>query len=81
MQCKKTVTLDINNIDVEAIVTFDYTPEVQGVYDALPQDCFPTEPEEYDLLKLRTEDGDDCDWMIPYIANSLIEQLGEVNED
>ena len=81
MQHTKAVTIDINNIDVEAIVTFDYTPEVQGVYDALPQDCFPTEPEEYDLLKLRTEDGDDCDWMIPYIANSLIEQLGEVNED
>jgi hypothetical protein len=81
MQYKKTVTLDINNIEVEATLTFDYTPEVKGVYDALPEDCYPTEPEEWDLLKLRTEDGDDCDWMIPYIADSLIEQLGEVNED
>ena len=81
MQYKKTVTLDINNIEVEAMLTFDYTPEVRGVYDALPQDCYPTEPEEFDLLRLETEDGDDCDWMIPYIANRLIEQLGEVNED
>ncbi len=80
MQYKKTVTLDINGSEVEAELSFNYTPEVQGVYDALPEDCFPTEPEEYDLLKLKTEDGDDCDWMIPYIADSLIEQLGEGDE-
>lgn len=79
MQYTKTVTLDINGSEVEAELSFNYTPEVQGVYDALPEDCFPTEPEEYDLLKLRTEDGDDCDWMIPYIADNLIEQLGDNN--
>ena len=80
MKYTKTVTLDINGSEVEAELSFNYTPEVQGVYDALPEDCFPTEPEEWDLLKLRTEDGDDCDWMIQYIADSLIEQLGEEDE-
>jgi len=80
MQYTKTVTLDINGTEVEAALTFNYTPETKGVYDALPEDCFPTEPEEWDLLKLETEDGDDCDWMIPYIAEDLVSQLGEEDE-
>jgi len=79
MQYTKTVTLDINGSEVEAELSFNYTPEVQGVYDALPENSYPTEPEEFDLLSLKTEDGDNCDWMIPYIAESLIEQLGDDN--
>ena len=80
MKYTKTVTLDINNTEVEAVLTFNHTPEIPGVYTALPENCFPTEPEEWELLNLETEDGDDCDWMIPYIADSLIEQLGEDDE-
>jgi len=80
MQYTKTVILNINGTKVEAALTFDYTPEVKGVYDALPQDCFPTEPEEYDLLKLETEDGDNCDWMIQYIAEDLVSQLKEIED-
>lgn len=80
MQYTKTVTLDINGSEVEAELTFNHTPEIPGVYTALPENCFPTEPEEFDLLNLETEDGDNCDWMIPYIAESLIEQLGEDDE-
>ena len=80
MQCTKTVTLDINGVEVEAALTFNYTHETQGVYDALPEHCFPTDPKEWELVKLRTEDGDNCDWMIPYIAERLIDQLGEDDE-
>jgi hypothetical protein len=77
MQYTKTVRLDINDIEVSAVLTFYYTPGIRGVYDALPEDCFPEKSEEWELVTLRTESGDDCDWMIPYIADSLIEQLGE----
>jgi len=80
MQYTKTVTLDINGSEVEAELTFNHTPEIPGVYTALPENCFPTEPEEWELLSLKTENGDNCDWMIPYIAESLIEQLGEEDE-
>jgi len=79
MQYTKTVTLDINGSEVEAELSFNYTPEVQGVYDALPEDCFPTEPEEWELLKLVVEDND-CSWMLEYIGDSLIDQLGEDDE-
>lgn len=78
MQYTKTVILEINDTEVEAVLTFDYTPEVQGVYDALPEDCFPTEPEEYELIKLVAE-GNDCSWMLEHIGDSLIEQLGDDN--
>ncbi|AUR93160.1 hypothetical protein NVP1184A_21 [Vibrio phage 1.184.A._10N.286.49.A5] len=80
MQYTKTVTLEINGTEVEAMLTFDYTPEVQGVYDALPQDCFPTEPEEWELIKLVAEDNN-CSWMLEHIGDNLIDQIGEENED
>ena len=80
MQYTKTVTLDINGSEVCAELKFEYTPEITGVYTALPENSYPTEPEEFDLLSLKTEDGDNCDWMIPYIADSLIEQLGDEDE-
>lgn len=81
MQYTKTVTLDINGSEVEAELKFEYAPEMPGVYTALPENCFPTEPEEFDLLSLKTEDGDNCDWMIPYIAEDLIEQIKESVDD
>ena len=80
MKYTKTVTLDINGSEIHAELKFEYTPEIPGVYTALPENSYPTEPEEFDLLSLETEDGDNCGWMIPYIAESLIEQLGEDDE-
>ncbi len=79
MQYTKTVTLDINGSEVEAELSFNYTPEVQGVYNALPEDCFPTEPEEFEIIKLVVEDND-CSWMIELVGGSLIDQLGGKHE-
>jgi hypothetical protein len=77
MQYTKTVTLDINGSEIHAELKFEYTPEIPGVYTALPENSYPTEPEEFDLLSLKTEDGDNCDWMIPFIAEDLVSQLKE----
>lgn len=80
MQYTKTVTLDINGSEVHAELSFNYTPEVQGVYDALPEDCFPTEPEEWELLKLVVGE-DDCTWILDHIEDELIDQVKEWIDD
>lgn len=79
MQYTKTVTLDINNTEVEAVLTFNHTPFSPGFYSGQPEDCYPCEPEEYELIKLVAGDND-CSWMIELIRDSLIEQLGDDNE-
>lgn len=78
MQYTKTVILDINGSEVEAELTFNHTPEIPGVYTALPENCFPTEPEEWELLKLVVDDND-CTWMLGHIEDDLIEQIGDDN--
>lgn len=79
MRCKAMVTLDVNGSEVEAELTFDYTPFSPGFYSGPPGDCYPCEPEEYDLLTL-VADGNDCSWLIEHIADDLIEQIGDDNE-
>ena len=81
MQNTKKVTLDINGTVVDPALTYNYTPEIQGVYTGLPENSYPTEPEEFELLSLKTESGDNCDWMIDLIGDDLIEQLGDQDEN
>ena len=77
MQYTKTVTLEINGCELDAELTFNYTPEITGVYTALPENSYPTEPEEWELIKLIYE-GNDCSWMLEYIGDILTEQLDEL---
>ena len=79
MQYTKTVTLDINGSEVEAELTFNHTPFSPGFYSGPPEDCYPCEQEEYELIKLVAEDND-CSWMLEHIGDNLIEQLGEDDE-
>ena len=79
MKHTKTITLDFNGIEVKAMLTFNYTPEIKGVYTALPENSYPTEPEECELLTLVVE-GNDCSWMLELIGDSLIEQLDNNND-
>ncbi len=75
MKYTKTVRININDSEVKAELSFYYTQEIPGVYTALPENCYPTEPEEFDLVKLETEDGVNYDWLIEHIADDLIGQI------
>ncbi|WVH05530.1 hypothetical protein KKJFFJLC_00047 [Vibrio phage vB_VpaS_PGB] len=73
----ETITLNIGSENVAFVFTFNYTPEIKGVYDSMPEHCYPTEPEEFELISLKTEDGDDCDWMLGIVGDEIVEQLKE----
>lgn len=77
---KTKVILNICDVEIAAEVSFYYTPSVTGVYNLAPENCYPDEPEEFELYSLKTERGDDCDWMIPYIADDLVYQIKQERE-
>jgi hypothetical protein len=78
----ETITLEIGSVEVNFIVTFDYTPEIKGVYDALPQDCYPTEPEEFELASIvHLASSRNCDWLIDVAYDQIIEKIKDVRDE
>lgn len=75
MQQTKPVTLEVNGNWIDAELTFNYTQFEPGFYSGKPEDCYPCQPEEFDLIKLVAEGENDCTWLIPYIFDDLISQL------
>jgi hypothetical protein len=35
--------------DIIVVVNYRYKPEIPGVYDRLPEDCYESEPEEIEI--------------------------------
>lgn len=83
---RQVITIEICGKELEAEAVFKFTPEVPAYIDGLPEDCYPAEPEEWELCKLslKDEDGDflvDVDELILYIEDELIELLRDALEE
>ena len=46
------IQIEIEGVEFEARVEFNYTPGRDAVLFALPEDCSPEEPEEFELTQL-----------------------------
>ncbi len=48
----ENIYIDISSAELEVQVVFDYEPPVEGVYHLAPEDCFPSEEEEIDIVSI-----------------------------
>ena len=74
----ESVYIEINGKEVEAVLTFDYTPYERGKLSGLPENCFPYIDEEWRFESLiATYKGEHVDLtaLIGLIEDDLIEQL------
>jgi hypothetical protein len=72
----KTIELQIYEDSFVCEVEFDFTAGTKGRFYGLPENCYPAEPDEYDITSLILRDG-----KMFYNANFLISAMGEDIED
>lgn len=53
------ISLELSGFDIDVSVIYEYVPEVVGVYDKLPEDCYPSEPAEVHILSIEHIEEDD----------------------
>ena len=78
MPNRESVVFELNGNEVEAELTFHYTPYEPGRYYGPPEFCYPAIQEEWELERLTITEGEeviDCTWIISVIEQDLIEQL------
>ncbi len=79
---EREIILEINGVEINSRVTFDYTPPVRGVYHLAPENCFPSEPEEFELTGLTVGDSDWSCILTDKVTEAIVEQLKDMrNED
>lgn len=85
------ITIEIMGQEFPAEVAFNYTPAIDGRYSGPPEDCYPSEPEEFDIQSLKIIQQKpvlfeperkirvthDLDDLIPLIESDLIEEIKE----
>lgn len=75
---KEKITLEINGVEIKSVVEFDYTPPVKKMVSRLPEDCYPEEPEVYELYGLDCECGDLSGLLgCEEVVDTIIEQIKE----
>ncbi len=77
------VSIEINGTVFNADCDYEYEPEVRAKLDALPEDCYPEEPECFGLIKLVAQinkQSVDLTYLlyVESIKEELIEQLRDV---
>lgn len=81
------ITIEILGCECNARVEFEYSPGCVARVDALPEDCYPAEDEEYELLSLKIindEGGEICVSGLlddDHICELIIEILKELQVD
>lgn len=74
----ENIKIDIMGVEFDGYVEFDYTPAVKGVYHLAPEDCYPSEPEEFELTWLFAN-GVNMSALLnnEELCESIIEQIKE----
>jgi len=78
---KADIKIEIMNTEFDAVVEYDYTPAVPAKLDALPEDCYPAEPEEFGINDLTLIDDKghqyDISDLVCLMEDDLIEAIKE----
>lgn len=81
------INLDIEGKEFECEVEFDYTAGRPAVLFALPENCSPEEPEEWEITGLtilieypHITDKHDIGFIIEDLAEVIVEKLQELSE-
>ena len=53
-----TINMPIGAEDIDFEVEFNFIPGKAGYYSGLPEDCYPGEPDELEILKVSYDDTD-----------------------
>lgn len=77
---RQVITIEVCGKELEAEVEFDFTPKVPARTSGLPENCWPEEPETWEIygLFLKDDSGVFCigvSGLILYIEDELIELL------
>ena len=67
----------VNGIPCQCRV-LQYTPEVPAKTYGPPEDCYPSEPEEFDF-ELLDRKGKRASWLDRYVTPAVVEYLAEEN--
>ena len=78
---KEDVLIYLNEVELSAEIEYGFTPEVPAKLYGLPENCYPAEPEEWDLHRLVLQNGEDISELIHYIEDDLIQQLRSAHEE
>ena len=78
------ITLEINGIELNAAIQYNFTPGIKERIAPDPNDSWPAEADEYELLYLYIQHDDksvsDATFLIKEIEESLIEDLVRIHE-
>lgn len=76
------IEFDVLGIDLEVYCHFEFTEGTPGHTSGLPEDCFPEEPNEYALMKLLVDEGEELPPVdisellkIDSVHDAIVEQL------
>ena len=78
MKFSHTITIEIENSELDLAVDFDFVGGTPAKIDALPEDCYPEEPDEYEIDKafIVFKDGShDVSYLIGDIYESIEDRL------
>jgi len=78
----ETIYIEMLGKEIEFEVEFNFTQGCAGVYHLAPEDCYPAEPDEYEVCALyvvRAEQGRrklyDASYLLDDIKDEVIEIL------
>lgn len=82
------INLEIEGKEFECEVSFNFTKGTPGVYHLAPEDCYPSEPDEYEIIELVIFAGElstcnkhDISFLIEDLTESIEEQLEEIRNE
>lgn len=76
------IQIEVAGVELDFVVEFNFTKGTPGVYHLAPENCYPAEPDEYEVFALYAigyEQGKpkqyDVSYMLEFINDEVVEIL------
>ena len=79
----ETIHIEMLGKEIEFEVEFNFTKGTPGVYHLAPEDCYPAEPDEYEITALNCiglEQGKRKHYDVSYLLDELQDEVIELLE-
>ena len=74
---KAAIVLNTDDDSWDAIVEFNFTEGCPAYITGLPENCYPAEPDEYEIVSLIAYDDVGCEYDISHLIDN---HFGEIED-